>query len=57
MNQILIHLNRFSILVTGPLADKIGRRKMIQILTIELFTITVLTQVLLQFINMGIKAK
>ena len=49
--------NRFSILITGPGADRIGRRKMIQILTIGLVVVTVLTQVLLQFVRMNITAK
>ncbi|CAF1518619.1 unnamed protein product [Rotaria sp. Silwood1] len=49
-------IGTFAILVTGSVADKIGRRKMIQILTIEQFAITGLTQTLLQFIQMTISA-
>ncbi|CAF1322385.1 unnamed protein product [Rotaria sordida] len=50
-------IGAFAVLVTGSIADKIGRRKMIQILTIGLFSITVLTQALLQFVKMNINSK
>ncbi|CAF1335151.1 unnamed protein product, partial [Rotaria sordida] len=46
-----------STLLTGPISDKIGRRNVIQALTIGVFVFSSLTQLFLQFINMSIDAK
>lgn len=45
------------VLFSGYLGDKIGRRKMIQILTILLFIIPFSTQIFLQTIQMNIDTK
>ncbi len=50
-------LIRCAALITGPIGDKIGRKKVIQILTIGVFLIPVLIQSLLQFISMSINTK
>ncbi|UJR17937.1 hypothetical protein I4U23_004836 [Adineta vaga] len=46
-----------STLISGPLADKIGRRKMIQIITIIIFVISLIIQMCLQLIRMTINIK
>ena len=47
----------FVILITGSISDRIGRRRMIQILTIGLFIIAIITQSLLQFLDLSIQTK
>ncbi|CAF1389180.1 unnamed protein product [Adineta steineri] len=46
-----------STLINGPLSDKIGRRKMIQLLTTTLFIIPATILVFIQFIHMTINVK
>ncbi len=48
---------RFVVLLTGYIGDRIGRRKMIRILTIMLFIIPFFIQILLQTIQMDINIK
>ncbi|CAF0867627.1 unnamed protein product [Rotaria sordida] len=47
----------FVALLTGYIGDKVGRRKMIRILTIMLFAVPFFTQILLQTISMNIDMK
>ncbi|CAF1001300.1 unnamed protein product, partial [Rotaria sordida] len=53
----LYQVGGFVVLVTGTMSDKVGRRKMIQILTILLFLVPLLTEILLQTITMSVNAK
>jgi len=53
----ILYLNRFSVLIAGTSADKIGRRKVIQIATMAVVVIGILTQALLQFIHMSVNTK
>jgi MFS family permease len=48
---------RFMVLLTGYIGDRIGRRKMVRILTIMLFLIPCFTQIFLQFVPMSINTK
>jgi MFS family permease len=54
---IIIINSRFVVLLSGYFGDKIGRRKMIRILTVILFVIPLATQILLQTIDMNIDIK
>jgi MFS family permease len=45
------------VLLTGYIGDRVGRRKMVRILTTMLFLVPCLTQILLQFIPMGVNIK
>ncbi|CAF0772476.1 unnamed protein product [Rotaria sp. Silwood1] len=53
----MYHVGGFVVLLTGYIGDKVGRRKMIRILTVMLFTIPCFTQVLIQTIPMSIDIK
>jgi MFS family permease len=48
---------RFSVLIAGPTADRIGRKKVIQIATIAVVAIGIVTQALLQFVRMSVNAQ
>ncbi|CAF0880367.1 unnamed protein product [Adineta steineri] len=47
----------FVVLLSGYICDKIGRRKMIRILTIILFIVPCFTQIILQTVEMNINTK
>lgn len=44
---------RFLVLLTGYIGDRVGRRKMIQILTSSVFIIPLITQIFLQWVSMN----
>ncbi|CAF2388270.1 unnamed protein product [Rotaria sp. Silwood2] len=50
-------IGTFTVLVTGPISDRIGRRKILQVLSFGLYLITGITQVLLQFVKMDVSTK
>ena len=49
--------HRFSVLIAGPMADRIGRKKVIQIATIAVVVIGIVSQALLQFVRMSVNAQ
>jgi MFS family permease len=55
--QLSALFQRISILIVGPLGDRIGRKRVIQVLIIGIFVITSFTQLLLQFVRMSVNAK
>lgn len=57
-NKILYFcFDRCFVLITGSISDRIGRRRMIQLLTVGLFILTLVTQLLMQFVDMNFETK
>ena len=52
-----IQCGGFSLLIIGSLADKYGRKKMISIVTIILLVTRLITQIVMQWVPMGINTK
>ncbi|CAF0799088.1 unnamed protein product [Adineta ricciae] len=50
-------LGTFTVLITGPISDRVGRRKMLQILSLGMYIVTAITQLLLQFVSMSANLK
>ncbi|CAF1578986.1 unnamed protein product [Rotaria magnacalcarata] len=50
-------IGTFTVLITGPTSDRIGRRRILQVLSLGLYIVTALTQVLLQFVSMSVNTK
>ncbi len=50
-------LYRFTVLATGPISDRIGRRRILQTLSLGLYVISGITQALLQFVHMSANTK
>ena len=48
---------RFTVLVTGPLSDRIGRKRLLQILSLILYIVSAITQLFLQFVSMSANTK
>lgn len=48
---------RFTVLVTGPLSDRIGRKRLLQILSLTLYIVSAITQLILQFVSMNANTK
>ncbi|UJR16966.1 hypothetical protein I4U23_003864 [Adineta vaga] len=53
----IYEIGTFTVLITGPISDKIGRRRILQVLSLGLYIVTAITQVLLQFVNMSVNMK
>ncbi|CAF1095837.1 unnamed protein product [Adineta steineri] len=50
-------IGTFTVLITGPACDRIGRRKLLIGLSLGLYVVTGITQTLLQFVRMGVNTK